>query len=70
MRACIEQAGFRLKAWEDVTEELAALSSPPNPASTIQALVADHALPTITESGRRNRVEGRIVVVQAVLEKA
>jgi len=69
MRALIERAGFSLKAWEDVTEELAAVASAPNPASTIQRLVADQALATITEAGRRNRVEGRIVGVQAVLEK-
>ena len=69
MRALMERAGFRLKAWEDVTEELAAVGSAPNPGSTIQGLVAGQALATITEASRRNRVEGRLVVIQAVLEK-
>ena len=65
----MERAGFRLKAWEDVTEELAAIGSAPDPALTIQGLVAGQALATITEVSRRNRVEGRIVAIQAVLEK-
>ena len=65
----MERAGFRLKAWEDVTEELAAIGSAPDPALTIQGLVAGQALATITEASRRNRVEGRLVAIQAVLEK-
>ena len=69
MRALMERAGFRLRAWEDVTEELAGGGSAPNPSSTIQGLVVGLALGTITEASRRNRVEGRLVVVQAVLEK-
>src|SRR5207249_8066627 len=52
MRALMERAGFRLKAWEDVTEELAAIGSAPDPALTIQGLVAGQALATITEVSR------------------
>ena len=69
MRALMERAGFRLKAWEDVTEEFAAVGCSPNPGTTIQGLVAGQALATITEASRRNRVEGRLVAIQAVLEK-
>jgi SAM-dependent methyltransferase len=69
MRELIQRAGFRVKAWEDVTEELAAVASAPNPALSIQGLVADQALATITEASRRNRVESRIVGVQAVMDK-
>jgi len=69
MRAIMERAGFRLKGWEDVTEELAAISSAPDPGLTIQGLVAGQTLAAITEASRRNRVEGRIVAIHAVLEK-
>jgi MPBQ/MSBQ methyltransferase len=70
MRAVMERAGLRVKAWKDVTEELAAVASAPDPGSTIQGLVAGKALGAITEASRRNRVERRIVAIHAVLEKS
>jgi MPBQ/MSBQ methyltransferase len=70
MRALIEAAGFRVRAWDDVTAEIA--GSGPNaevPTHSIQALVMGDALAAITRAGRRNRDEGRIVMVQAVFDR-
>ena len=70
MRALIEAAGFRVRAWDDVTTEIA--GSGPNaeaPTHSIQALVMGEGLAAITRAGRRNRDEGRIVMVQAVFDR-
>jgi SAM-dependent methyltransferase len=70
MRAVIEAAGFRVRAWEDATEELAAATAgAPVPAHSIQRIVMGDALPAILSAGERNRTERRIVSVQAVLER-
>jgi SAM-dependent methyltransferase len=70
MRALIERAGFRVRAWDDVTAETA--GSGPGaavPAYSIQRLVMGEALDAITRAGQRNREEGRIVMVQAVFHR-
>jgi SAM-dependent methyltransferase len=70
MRGLIEAAGFRARAWEDVTVEVA--GSGPDaevPHHTIQSLVMGDALAAISRAGRRNRDEGRIVMVQAVFDR-
>ncbi len=70
MRAVIEAAGFRARAWQDVTAELAgAGTGAAVPAHSIQRLVMGDALDAITRAGQRNRDEGRIVSIQAVLER-
>jgi SAM-dependent methyltransferase len=69
MRALIEAAGFRVRAWEDVTRETAPSAGLTVPAHSIQRLVMGAALEAILEAGHRNREEGRIVSVQAVLER-
>jgi ubiquinone/menaquinone biosynthesis C-methylase UbiE len=70
MRALIEAAGFRARAWDDVTSEMAG-SGPDTAVPTygIQTLVMGEALPAISRAGRRNRDEGRIVMVQAVFDR-
>jgi MPBQ/MSBQ methyltransferase len=69
MRALIEAAGFRARAWEDVTIEIAGSGADAvTPTHTIQSLVMGDALDAIGRAGRRNRDEGRIVMVQAVFE--
>jgi ubiquinone/menaquinone biosynthesis C-methylase UbiE len=67
MRALIEATGFRARTWDDVTAE--AGSSTDAPAYSIQRLVMGDALAAITHAGRRNRDEGRIVMVQAVFDR-
>lgn len=68
MRALIEDAGFRVQAWEDVTAE-ASGGSPAGQGRSIQSLVMGELLPTIAENGRRNRDEGRVAMVQAVCDR-
>jgi SAM-dependent methyltransferase len=67
MRALIEAAGFRARAWDDVTAEIAGAGPDAAvPTHSIQSLVMGDALAAIAHAGRRNRDEGRIVMVQAV----
>jgi SAM-dependent methyltransferase len=71
MRAVMEAAGFRVRAWEDVTAELAGPSpGAAVPARAIQRIVMGDAVDEITRAGARNRDEGRIVMIQAVLVHA
>jgi SAM-dependent methyltransferase len=70
MSALVEAAGFRMRAWEDVTLEIAgSRADAATPTHTIQSLVMGDALDAIGRAGRRNRDEGRIVMVQAVFER-
>jgi hypothetical protein len=70
MRLLIEAAGFCARHWDDITAETA--GPVPGAASlehSIQSLVMGEALGAITQAGRRNRQEGRIVMVQAVSDR-
>ena len=70
MRALVETAGFCPRAWEDVTAEVAGPSGGAAvPPHSIQRIVMGEALAEITRAGQRNREEGRIVMIQAVLER-
>jgi len=69
MRAALETAGFAVDAWDDVTVQASGGRAPPQGAS-IQSLVMGERLAEIAANGRRNRDEGRIVVVQAVCRRA
>jgi SAM-dependent methyltransferase len=70
MRAVIEAAGFRARAWEDMTAETAGpASGAAVPAHSIQRLVMGDAIDAIIAAGHRNRAEGRVVSIQAVFEK-
>jgi hypothetical protein len=70
MRTVIEAAGFQTRAWDDVTAEAVGPSTGADgPAHSIQRIVMGEALDAIVRAGRRNREEGRIVMVQAVLAR-
>jgi ubiquinone/menaquinone biosynthesis C-methylase UbiE len=70
MRAVIEAAGFQVRAWDDVTAEAVGPSTGADgPAHSIQRIVMGEALDAIVRAGQRNREEGRIVMIQAVLER-
>jgi ubiquinone/menaquinone biosynthesis C-methylase UbiE len=70
MRAVIEAAGFRLRAWNDVTAETAGpATAAAIPAHSIQRLVMGDAIDEIIRVGHRNRDEGRLVSVQAIFER-
>jgi len=69
MRPLIERTGFRARAWDDITMEVAGpITAPPRHA--VQRLIMGDALEAISQAGLRNREEGRIVMVQAVFERA
>lgn len=65
MRTLIEAAGFRMRVWDDVTNDTSGASATYT-GHSIQSLVMGEALEAITQAGRRNRDEGRIIMVQAV----
>ena len=71
MRALIERAGFLPRVWDDVTADTA---GPPAgtavPPHAVQRLIMGEALGAITRAGQRNREESRIVMIQAVFERA
>lgn len=70
MRALIEAAGFRTRAWEDVTQELAGPSTGAAvPAHSVARIVMGDAVDEITRAGQQNRSEGRVVNIQAVFER-
>ncbi|HZO25624.1 MAG TPA: methyltransferase domain-containing protein [Chloroflexota bacterium] len=68
MRAIIVAAGFRARAWDDVTAETTPTSGSA-PAHTIQKLVMGDWLTAMSEPGRRNADERRLVLVQAVFDR-
>jgi len=68
MRAVIEAVGFRTRVWDDVTTETSGSGATYSPHS-IQYLVMGEALAAISHAGRRNREEGRLVMVQAVFAR-
>jgi SAM-dependent methyltransferase len=68
MRGVMEAAGFRVRAWDDVTAEMGGPSTGAAvPPHAIQRIVMGDAVDAITRGGQRNRDEGRIVMIQAVL---
>lgn len=70
MRAVIEAAGFRARAWEDMTAETAGpTTGAAMPAHSIARLVMGDAIDRIVAAGHRNRDERRIVSIQAVFER-
>jgi SAM-dependent methyltransferase len=70
MRAVMETAGFRVRVWDDVTEELGGPSPAVTPPHYAPRLIMGDALDDITRAQERNRAERRIVMVQAVLERS
>ena len=71
MRKVIEAAGFGVRAWDDDTAEAAGPSTgAASPAHSVQRIIMGDALEAIVEAGQRNREEGRIVMIQAVLERS
>jgi len=70
MRALIEGAGFAARAWDDVTFELPTPSTGAGvPVHGIARIVMGDAIDDIMRAARRNRDEGRVVMVQAVFER-
>ncbi len=68
MRATIVAAGFRARAWDEMPTETAPAGASA-PVQTIQKLVMGDWLTAISEAGRRNAEERRLVLVQAVFDR-
>ena len=70
MRALIEEAGFRVRVWDDVTAE-ASVATPVAalPAYAIAKLVMGEALEAIMQAGQRNRDERRTLTIQALCDR-
>ncbi len=70
MRALIEAAGFRPRAWDDVTVETAGVrDAAAIPAHSAQRLIMGERLDEIIRVGHRNRDEGRLLSVQAIFDR-
>jgi len=70
MRRVMETAGFQVRAWDDVTAEAVGPSTgASSPAHSVQRIIMGDAVDAIARSGQKNREEGRIVMIQAVLER-
>jgi SAM-dependent methyltransferase len=70
MRKVMEAAGFQVRAWDDVTAEAVGPSTgAASPAHSVQRIVMGDAVDAIARAGQTNREEGRIVMIQAVLER-
>jgi ubiquinone/menaquinone biosynthesis C-methylase UbiE len=71
MRMVMEAAGFQVRAWDDVTAEAVGPSTgAASPAHSVQRIVMGDAVDAIARAGQKNREEGRIVMIQAVLARA
>ena len=68
MRAILEAAGFRVREWLDVSGE-SAVGPGKVPPVTIQRLVMGDELEAIGRAGKRNQLEGRVLMIQAALDK-
>jgi hypothetical protein len=69
MRALIEAAGFRGRAWNDTTTGAPRPRSAAAPVPTIQRLVKGDALDAILSAGQRNLDEGRMVSVDGIFDR-
>lgn len=67
MRAVIESAGFRTRAWEDVTADT--FTGATVPAYGIQQIIMGDRLPEILRAGAQSQRENRLVLIQAVFQK-
>jgi len=70
MRAVMEAAGFRVRVWDDVTAETAGPGTADEiPPYFAPRIIMGDALDAIVRAGHRNRAEGRIVSIQAILDR-
>lgn len=69
MQRVIEAAGFRTFAWKE-TAAVKSAGAKPVVEIRIQALVMGDEIDEISAAGRRNNAERRLVMVQAVFERA
>jgi ubiquinone/menaquinone biosynthesis C-methylase UbiE len=68
MRAVIVAAGFRVRAWDNVTAEVTPTGASA-PTHSIQRLVMGDWLEAMSEPNQRNADEQRLVMIQAVFDR-
>jgi SAM-dependent methyltransferase len=68
MRAVILAAGFRVRAWDNVTAEVTPTGASA-PTHSIQRLVMGDWLEAMSEPNQRNADEQRLVMIQAVFDR-
>lgn len=70
MRAVMEAAGFRVRVWDDITHDfVGAGGMDAIPPQSAQRIIMGDALPEIVRAGHRNREEGRMLSIQAILDR-
>jgi SAM-dependent methyltransferase len=70
MRAVMEAAGFRVRVWDDITHEFTGGGGiDAIPPQSAQRIIMGDALPEIVRAGQRNREEGRMLSIQALLDR-
>jgi SAM-dependent methyltransferase len=71
MRALLESTGFRVRVWDDVTDEFS-VATPVSalPPYAISKLVKGDELQAIVDAGQRNRDERRMLSIHAVCDRS
>jgi SAM-dependent methyltransferase len=70
MRALLEAAGFRVRVWDDVTDEFSvATPVAALPPYAISKLVMGDELQVIVDAGQRSRTERRVLSIHAVCDR-
>ena len=69
MKAILAHFGYQILEWDDVTFEFSGAANASSQATPIQELIMGSSLGAILEAGAKNRDEGRILTIQAVLRK-
>ncbi len=66
MRAVIEDAGFRMLAWDEVRVDRSAAGTPPPPYTIQRLVMGDEQIGRIMQASKVNERERRTVMTQAV----
>jgi len=76
-QAILTRAGFRVVTWNDVTDAMRAPASGPSPGTAPDGppplgihLLVGPQFPVMVRNYARNLAEGRVVVIQAILDRA
>lgn len=68
MRDLITRTGFRMRSWDDVSENMATSGMPP-PHAPQRIIMGDDRLRLIVAAGQQNLADGRIVTIHGVFTK-
>jgi hypothetical protein len=68
MRDVITRTGFRVRAWDDVSESMAT-SGMPLPHSAQRIIMGEQRLAAVAAAAQKNLAEGRLVTMHGVFTK-